>query len=191
MTSVEHYRKEVVTVPTGALAPEVAETMAEKTVGCVVVVSDEGRPLGMLTDRDLTTRVIAANRESGTTPAGAVMSRPLVSVDPSMQLDQVLAVMSEHGVRRVPVMSEERLVGLVALDDILVELGRELRELGDVSRLEIQGSRRAQGLRRLRHEVERLSGRLLDRAETLGEQAQKAVSRQLESIRAALRKHLS
>lgn len=186
----EHYQKEVVSIDASALVGEVAELMQTKQVGCVVVMSD-GRPVGLITDRDLTTRVIAGERNAGSTPARAVMSQPLVSVESTTPLNHVVARMEEHAVRRVVVLRDGRLVGLISMDDMLVTLGRELHQLGEVARSEIRRSRRAERLLHLRSELDTLLDHGLDRLENLGEQAFNAVSRELESARDAIRKRFS
>lgn len=188
MANAEHYQKPVVTASSGELVGEVAERMAREAVGCVVVVGADGRPLGLLTDRDLCVRVVAEHREAGSTPAAAVMTQPAVGVSPDAPLEEILSVMSEHAIRRVVVVRDGELAGLVSLDDVLVALGGELRDLGAVARIEIRGARRSQRLRHLRAEVEGALERCLERAEALGEQAQSAIARELESVRDALRK---
>jgi CBS domain-containing protein len=191
MGETRHYLKPVITVPTGAAVSEVADTLATHAVGCAVVVGDDGRPLGIITDRDLMTRVIARGRESGPTPARAVMSHPLVTVTPSDPLDTVVALMQEHGLRRLPVLENGALVGLVALDDVLVELGAEIRDLGDVARREIRSAQRTERLRALRDDLAGAVKRSLDNAEALGARAENALAEELESIRDRLRKRFS
>lgn len=191
MSEARHYLKPVVTVATGVAVSEVAETLATKAVGCAVVVDDDARPLGIITDRDLMTRVIARGRESGPTPARAVMSHPLITATPSDPLDTVIALMKEHGLRRLPVVENGALVGLVTLDDVLAALGSELRDLGDVARREIRSAQRTERRRALREDLESAVKRSLDSAEALGARAENALAEELESIRDALRRRFS
>jgi signal-transduction protein with cAMP-binding, CBS, and nucleotidyltransferase domain len=175
MSEARHYLKPVVTVPTGVPVSEVAEILATKAVGCAIVVDDDGRPLGLVTDRDLMSRVIARGRESGPTPARAVMSHPLITATPTDPLDTVVALMMEHGVRRLPI----------------VENGSELRDLGDVARREIRSAQRTERLRALRADLESAVRRSLESAEALGARAESALAEELESIRDALHKRFS
>lgn len=191
MVTEEHYRKPVVTVHTGALVQEVAEQLARHSVGCAVVVTEEARPVGIITDRDLAIRVIAQGREAGHTPARAVMSEPLVAVDTTAPLDEILKRMDEHGVRRVAVLSGEDVAGLVSLDDVLATLGAELHRLGSVAPREIHSSQRAERLSALQEEIEGLLAKALDHAEGVGTKARAALSRELESIRETLSKRFS
>lgn len=112
----------VVTATADATALEVARLMRDHRVGSVVLVDSAGRPVAMLTDRDLTLRVFA----EGVDAAAAALehaSRPLICGDPEMELDEAAALMVQHRVRRLPVVRGEELVGIVTLDDIAVRSG--------------------------------------------------------------------
>jgi CBS domain-containing protein len=103
--------------------------MREKHVGALVVVDRGGRPVGMLTDRDVVCRVVAEAREPAGTSVDAAMSRDLVTVRREGNIDQAAFSMRKHGVRRVPILdADDRLAGLVAFDDLVVLLSAELGE---------------------------------------------------------------
>ena len=118
---------EIMTSAVVTAAPEtsvldVARTMRDRRVGSVVVVDPAGSPVGMITDRDVALRVFA----EGVDPAAPVIdhaSRPLVTGEPEMDLDEAAAVMVQHRVRRLAVISGGRLAGIVSLDDIAVRSG--------------------------------------------------------------------
>ena len=112
----------VVTAEPGATVLEVAQLMRDHNVGSVVIVDPEGTPVAMLTDRDLAVRILAEEAEAQAT-VGDHVSRPLVSGEPEMELDEAAALMVQHRVRRLPVVEEDRLVGIVTLDDIAVRTG--------------------------------------------------------------------
>jgi CBS domain-containing protein len=112
----------VVTAVAQASAAELAEQMRDHNVGSVVIVEPDGLPVAMVTDRDLALRVLA----EGADPDAAVgdcVSRPLVSGDPEMELEEAAALMVQHRVRRLPVVDSGELVGIVTLDDIAVRTG--------------------------------------------------------------------
>jgi CBS domain-containing protein len=112
----------VVTAEPEATALEVAQLMRDHNVGSVVVVDPDGSPVAMVTDRDLTVRILA-EEAGGETIVGQHASRPLITGDPEMPLDEAAALMVQHRVRRLPVVEEDRLAGIVTLDDIAVRTG--------------------------------------------------------------------
>jgi CBS domain-containing protein len=96
---------------------EAARLMQEQHIGSLPVTDDE-KLVGMITDRDITTRVVAEAAVPETTSVGDVYSRDVVSVEPSNDLEEALRLMARHQVRRLPVVDNGRLVGIVAQADI-------------------------------------------------------------------------
>lgn len=110
---------------------DAASTMREHHVGCVVIVR-EGRPVGMLTDRDLAVRVVAEGRDAVTTKVSDVVTYDPIVVRDTDEVVTLLSVMRAHGIRRVPVVDQAgQLVGIVTADDITLRVGRELAALAD------------------------------------------------------------
>lgn len=112
----------VVTAALDADVLKVARLMRDHNVGSVVLCDRDGEPVAMVTDRDLTTRAIADDRPSSE-PVREHASRPLVSGEPDMELDEAAALMVQHRVRRLPVLDGDHLAGIVTLDDIAVRTG--------------------------------------------------------------------
>lgn len=105
-------------VPPEMSVRDVAARMKERNIGSYPVC-DEGRLVGMVTDRDLALRVLAEGRPAESTPVGDVMSRDVASCGPDDRLDDVLTLMAGRQVRRIPVVEADgRLVGLVTLGKI-------------------------------------------------------------------------
>lgn len=100
----------------------VARLMRDRNVGSIVVCDPEGGPVAMVTDRDLTVRTLAEERP-GSEPIREHASRPLVTGEPDMDLEEAAALMVTHRVRRLPVVEDGSLVGIVTLDDIAVRTG--------------------------------------------------------------------
>jgi CBS domain-containing protein len=105
--------------PSQSLA-EAAEVMRGEDVGSVPVEA-EGRLIGIVTDRDIVTRAVAERRDPQTVKVDEVASRELVTVEPEHDLDEALALMARHQVRRLPVVEEGRLVGMLAQADVALE----------------------------------------------------------------------
>jgi CBS domain-containing protein len=118
--------------PAQSLA-EAAEVMTGEDVGSVPVV-EEGRLTGILTDRDIVTRAVAERRDPQMVKVDEIASRELVTVEPEQDLDEALELMARHQVRRLPVVEEGRLVGMLAQADIALEakekkVGETLEEI--------------------------------------------------------------
>jgi len=100
---------------------DAARLMRDEDVGMTPVV-DGGRLVGTLTDRDIAIRVVAEGRDPQSTSVQEIASTGLVTLDPEQDLDEAIRLMSEHQVRRLPVVEEDgRLVGVVAQADIARE----------------------------------------------------------------------
>jgi len=120
-----------------ASCQEAARKMRDTGVGSLVVV-EGNRPLGMVTDRDLVLRVIARGLDPATTHVREAMSRLPIFVSHRREVSEVLELMREHSVRRVPVVDENHeLIGVVALDDVIVALATGLAGVADTIRKEM------------------------------------------------------
>lgn len=97
---------------------EIARTMLGNDCGQIPVIDDRGRPLGVVTDRDIAVRIVA-NGGDGTATAGEAMTTPVRTVRANDELKDCVRMMEEAQVRRVPVVDDAgRLAGIVALADI-------------------------------------------------------------------------
>ncbi|WP_174616109.1 CBS domain-containing protein [Virgibacillus ihumii] len=111
----------VATVSESQSIQEAAEIMSSKNVGSLPVVNSSGQVTGMLTDRDITLRTTAEGRD-GNTPVSQVMSsQQVVQADPGMDAQQASQIMAEHQIRRLPVVENGQVVGMVALGDLAAD----------------------------------------------------------------------
>ena len=111
----------VVTADTGDSLRHVGELMRDRNVGSVVV-RDGDRPVGVITDRDLALAVVA-DQVGPDDSAGSQASRPLVTGEVEMDIEEAVALMVQHRIRRLPVTDGEDLVGIVTIDDLAVRAG--------------------------------------------------------------------
>lgn len=95
-----------------------ARILAHYNVGSLPVCGGDGRVCGLVTDRDLVTRCLAAGRNPGTTPVRAVMSGSVVSVRPDTDAGAAACLMGREQIRRLPVVENGRLCGMVSLGDL-------------------------------------------------------------------------
>lgn len=119
--SLEPFRRtKLVILSRSDRAYQAARAMADNHIGAVLV-SDEDGLAGIVTDRDLALAVLGGGLDPRTTRLGDVMSEDVVVCDIGKDVSEVVGLMREHGIRRVPVMEKGRPVGLVTLDDLLAE----------------------------------------------------------------------
>jgi CBS domain-containing protein len=104
-------------IKASASVVEAARVMREEHIGALAITDDE-QLVGMITDRDITTRVVAEAADLELISVGDVYSRDPISVEPDQDLDEALRLMARHQVRRLPVVENGRLVGVVAQADI-------------------------------------------------------------------------
>lgn len=124
---------EVIGISPAAAVTEAAALMREYDVGDVLVVEND-RVQGIVTDRDLAIRVLAAHRQPESTPVADVCSKDLLSVSPDTPVSEAVELMREHAVRRLPVIAEDgRPQGFVSIGDIAAAEGPQ-SPLADISK---------------------------------------------------------
>jgi CBS domain-containing protein len=111
-------------------AAQAAEMMRDQGIGDVLVQHDGS--LGIVTDRDIVTRAVAAGRDPKEVALGDICTRDIETVSPDMSIDDVIRLMSDKAVRRVPVVENGKPIGIVALGDLAVDQDRRSL-LADIS----------------------------------------------------------
>lgn len=125
--------KNVITVDTDYTVKLAAKIMCQFGIGCVVVL-ENGRVVGLVTERDLLKRIVAVARDPEKTFVREIMSKPVIVVGPDLALEDAVKLMFTHKIKKLPVIGgyPRRLVGLVTLTDIarlqpkLIEMLKEL-----------------------------------------------------------------
>lgn len=108
---------------------EAARLMRDEHVGSLPVVED-GRLVGMITDRDIAIRIVAEGADPESVNVGDVASRRVVTAEPDQDLDEARRLMGQHQVRRLPVVEEDELVGILAQADVTRE--EDAEEVGEM-----------------------------------------------------------
>ena len=118
-----------------------AQRMRDEHVGNLVILED-GRPAGIVTDRDLVVRVLAGERDPSSVRLEEVMTRAPATVSEDSDVLEVLETMRRTGARRMPVLGADgALVGILALDDVLAWLGRQMSAVGAVVTDDVRAER--------------------------------------------------
>lgn len=128
MTGTEIMREHVITANPDDLVDEVAGKLNDAHVGCAVVVEGE-QPVGIVTDRDICVRLDANWAPTRDMTVSEVMSTDLVTADVGADVLELSRTMAEQGVRRLPLVDDGELVGIVTQDDLLILLSEELNNL--------------------------------------------------------------
>lgn len=126
--------REVVALPTDTPLTEAARQMRDNDIGDVLVLKD-GKLCGIVTDRDIVVRALAEGRDAGSTTLDEICTHQIVTLSPTDSLRQAAELMSQHAVRRLPVVEGDDVVGMVSLGDLAVERDPD-SALGDISAAE-------------------------------------------------------
>src|SRR5215207_1178883 len=102
---------------------EAAKKMIQEEKGPLPVVEGDGRPVGMVTDRDVIARVVAEGRDPGSVTVEDIATRELVTIGADQDADEAALLMDEHGLDRLLVVEGERLVGIISEADIRLDEG--------------------------------------------------------------------
>jgi CBS domain-containing protein len=125
--------REVAVVERDHTALRVARIMKEKRSGVAVVVDERKRPIGIITDRDLVTRLLSDSLDPEKVCVDQIMSTPVHAVDGDALVFDCLRAMAKHKVHRMPVIDQEaRIVGIVHVADALMLLTTELANISEV-----------------------------------------------------------
>ena len=110
--------RQVHTVRTDASLLAVARIMRDQRIGDVLVTEDDGTLCGIITDRDIVVRAVAAGMPLDRTRAGDICSGDLIQVDENASVEECVAIMREHAIRRVPVVDGDKPIGIVSIGDL-------------------------------------------------------------------------
>jgi uncharacterized protein (DUF2267 family)/predicted transcriptional regulator len=170
---------------------DAARAIENNNIGAVVV-HDQGRVMGIVTDRDLTVRALGYALDPKTTPLSEVMTSPVVTLAPTDSQSTALRLMQQRNIRRIPLVEAGRLVGIVTLDDLLLDEGAPLEQVAAVVQGQIgeggpAASLRSPAARRSAARAQATYGRLLNRLRAdadleTSEEAETALEVVLESL---------
>lgn len=124
--------EEVISISVDATIMEAVKLMNNHNIGCLIVAK-RGEALGIITERDILKRVIANARNVEATRVSDVMSKPLILGESEMFLDDAVKMMFQEGIKKLPLMKNGELVGIVTLSDIarVTNIGPQITQVVD------------------------------------------------------------
>lgn len=134
----EAMNTDVKTTSPDASAYEVAKTLQAEKIGCLIIV-EKGQPVGIVSERDICCRVVAANKVPKKTKVKEIMSSPLVTTGPKETITDASELMVRKNIRRLPVMENGKLVGIITAKNILQISPKMIEILKEVSRINSVG----------------------------------------------------
>ena len=109
--------KDVITISYRASVKRAAQVMNKHEIGCLIVVKGR-KAVGIVTERDMLKRVVAKAADPRKTRVEEIMSRPLIVVEPDMDLEDAVKLMFEMKIKKLPVVERGKLVGLISITDV-------------------------------------------------------------------------
>jgi CBS domain-containing protein len=106
------------TTTPGALVLDALRLMGEKNIGALVVM-DHGKVVGMVSERDYSRKIVLLGRTSRDTYVSEILSQPVITVGPDTPISECMRLMTEHRVRHLPVVDDDRLVGIISVGDVV------------------------------------------------------------------------
>ncbi len=108
----------VITIKRHTTLENAVKLMNKHEIGCLIV-EEEGKPIGIITERDLLKRVLATSKETRKTKAEQIMTKELISASPKTEIEEAARLMFQKKIKKLPVVENGKLLGLVTLTDIL------------------------------------------------------------------------
>lgn len=122
---------------------EIAERMRDENVGAIPIVDEDEKLAGIITDRDIVVRAIAEGEDPHECTAEEILSEQLHTIDPDAELEEAADLMARHQIRRLPVVEDETVIGMISLGDLAVK--SEEDEASDVLEDVSEGVRQQSG----------------------------------------------
>ena len=130
----------VVSLDEEAPSNKIANIMDKNDLGCVIIINKAGKPIGIITERDLVLRVLTKNLKPDTVKAKDIMTSPLVTIEPEATISDAARRMSRLDIRRLGVLYKGNLVGLISSKDILGVMPELIEIIQEKTRIESASS---------------------------------------------------
>ena len=115
---LHHKGSTVWSISPEAMVFDAIQMMADKNVGALLVL-DQGKLVGIISERDYTRKVALKGKSSKQTPVKEILSEQVIKVSPSTTVDECMRLMTEHRIRHLPVLEGEKIIGIISIGDLV------------------------------------------------------------------------
>ena len=122
--------KKVVRATSDTTLEKIAKLMQENDVGCIPICNGENNIIGFVTDRDIITRCVANNKNCGQTKAEDIMTKNVIKITPDTQINDATDTMSKNQIKRLPVIENNKIVGILSIGDLAKNENVSTHEVG-------------------------------------------------------------
>ena len=105
--------------------------MSENNIGAIIIVDNKDFPIGIFSERDYARKIILKGKSSKDTLLDEVMTKELITITRDYKIDQCMKIMNEKGIRHLPVLENQKIVGIISIRDVLKIMMKEQKELID------------------------------------------------------------
>ena len=105
--------------------------MSENNIGAIIIVDNKDFPIGIFSERDYARKIILKGKSSKDTLLDEVMTKELITITRDYKIDQCMEIMNEKGIRHLPVLENQKIVGIISIRDVLKIMMKEQKELID------------------------------------------------------------
>ena len=105
--------------------------MSEKNIGAIIIVDNNNFPIGIFSERDYARKIILKGKNSKDTLLEEVMTKELITVTRNYKIDQCMKIMTEKKIRHLPVLENNKIIGIISIGDVLKIMIKEQKELID------------------------------------------------------------
>lgn len=116
---LRHKGSDVWTISGDTTVYAAIKEMADKNVGALLVVNEEGKPVGIFSERDYARKVALKNKSSKKTKVREIISGDLITATPQFTVEDCMRLMSNHRIRHIPIMEDNQVAGIVSIGDIV------------------------------------------------------------------------
>ena len=134
MTSIENFlklndKKQIWTISKDQSVRQALVLMSEKNIGAIIIVDNKDFPIGIFSERDYARKVILKGKSSKDTLLEEVMTKELITITRNHKIEQCIEIMTEKKIRHLPILENNKIVGIISIGDVLKIIIKDQKEL--------------------------------------------------------------